>query len=128
MGTGTSILISVVAIAFVGVGAYYFFQGRQKRSAPLNIDKVDTLLMEDVVGWFKSLNLDSTKHTPFVCNNLNLLKLEIAQQITPPYVILGVYDENKKVLAPYRILELKNIDQSIKELLDESTNGLVVLS
>lgn len=127
MGTGTSILISVAAIACVGVGAYYFFK-KKKGQAPLKIEKVDTLSIDDVVGWFKSLNLDATKHTPFVCNNINLLNLKITQQITSPYVLLGVYDENKNSLAPYRLLELKTIDSSLKELLDKSPNGLVVLS
>ena len=60
MDTGTSILISVAAVACVGVGAYYFFK-KQRSQAPLKIDTVDTLSLEDVVGWFKSLNMDPTK-------------------------------------------------------------------
>ncbi len=127
MGTGTTIIISVAAIACAGVGAYCFLK-KQKPQIPVNIDRVDTLSLEDVVGWFKSLNLDSSKHTPFICNNISLFNLKLTQELTPPYVLLGVYDENKNSLAPYRLLELKSIDSSLKEMLDKSPKGLVVLS
>lgn len=127
MATGTSILISVAAVACVGVGAYYFFK-KQKSQTPLKVDTVDTLSLEDVVGWFKSLNMDPAKHTPFVCNNLSLFNLKFDQQMATPNILLGVYDEKNNSLSPYRFLDVKSIDSSIKSLFDKSQNGLVVLS
>lgn len=127
METATSILLSVVAVACAGLGVYYL-SNRQKSKVPLKIDKVDSLSTDDVVAWFRSLNLDPTTHTPFVCNNINLFELKQPQEIVAPYVLLGVYDEAKNSLAPYRLLELKSVDPSLQVILDKSSNGLVVLS
>lgn len=127
MATGTSIFLSVAAVACVGAGLYYLYK-KQKGTAPLKIEKVDSLSKEDVVAWFKSLNLDPTSHTPFICNNINNLMLKLPTEIKTPNVLLGVYNEKNNTLSPYRLLELKTMDPSLKEILEKSDNGLVVLS
>ncbi len=126
MGTGTSIVLTVAVVATVGIGAY--FLTKRNRQATLTTEKADRILMGDVVAWFKSLNLDPDNHTPFICNNLQNFKLKSLKEPTPPYILLGVYNEKNNSLSPYKLIEYNSMDSKLEDILKSSSNGLVVLS
>lgn len=129
MGTGTSILLATAVVVGVGVSVLYLSK-HNRRKVLLKSEKVDSISMGDVVGWFKSLNLDPVKHTPFICNNLKNFDLRMPQElnINSPYILLGVYNEKNNSLTPYKIIEYKSIDADLEALFKKSSNGLVVLS
>lgn len=124
-------ILVTVAVAAVGYGIFRIIKARQVTSQPISelpIEKADTIKMDDLVAWFRSLKLSPQESTPFVCNNLNMFSVREDKIPTSPYVILGVYNESKDNLSPIKIVEVNSMDPQVQKLLDQSENGLVVLS
>lgn len=78
-----------------------------------------------VVTWFKLLNLNPTKQTPFI---IDAKKLEKA----PRYncgIFAGVYDNETESITECEIIEADKLDSKTKSVLGNAgEDGIVVLS
>lgn len=133
------IILIVVAVAAI----LYFFYKKGKQSvaqlkiADLSQAKVETvegeLRMEDVVCIFKTLNLNSTIHTPFIAASLTGFTVKPEGSFDKPgYVPLaiGVYNEGKEETQFMEVIFAKSFDEKLQNALKTATNDnpIVVLS
>ena len=126
MGTGTTITISIIAAACIGCGLYSLIQKKKKVS--LSIEEVETIVLDDVIAWYKSLNLNSASQTPFICDNLEFLKIQDKNLPEKPYVMIGVYNDKTKTIENHKLIKVSIMSKEIEELLNKSDNRFVVLS
>ena len=65
------ILLGALSVAVLVGGAYYIFKkNASKTNNDFKLDRksIDgTLSFDDIVSWFKGLNLESGKDIPFIC-------------------------------------------------------------
>lgn len=119
---GVAIGLGILA---VGTIAYSL----SKKKLPLLEETVDgSLKLEDVVAYFKTLNMVKGKQIPF-------LALPDAEKLAgtlhlrtnkPKVLILGVYNEEKDELNPMKIVYADGFDEKIIEIL--GNEKLVILS
>ncbi|GEM_PF-699189 len=148
----TILIIGAVTVA-VGAGVVYYsykkglFKKKKivKPICNLNVKNVQgTLPFTDVIGWFKSLRLDSQKATPFVAlaDQLeNMIGAYFKSDIVfvyPPLpddvfkdqgkkrILLGVYDENIDEVSHALLIVADAFDQKTLDVL--GNESLIVLS
>ena len=119
-------IVILAAIGGVGYGLYKVYN--QNKAPKIQIEKVSTISMKDVVAWFKSQNLNPQQHTPFIANSVKAFANVVKEEPHTPYIILGVFNEGNSTLSPLKILLVENLDPEISKMLESSNNGIVVLS
>lgn len=81
----------------------------------------------DILAWFKSKNLDSKRHTPFVANFLPIkdkIGDEVTQLTKPCALLVGIYDEQEDTITA-EVFECDALDSKTREVL--GSEELVVL-
>lgn len=81
----------------------------------------------DILAWFKSKNLDSKRHTPFVANFLPIkdkIGDEVTQLTKPCALLVGIYDEQEDTITA-EVFECDALDAKTREVL--GSEKLVVL-
>ena len=136
------ILLGALSVVVLGIGAYYIFKNNvSKTNNDLKLDRksIDgTLSFEDIVSWFKGLNLERGKDIPFICLadkfqdlikekfNLNVEKTEspfdtLNANDKKARLVLGVYNEKSNALSHLTLLESDQLDEKTLQVLgDES--------
>lgn len=129
MNSTVSGLIIAGGVVVIAYCAYRVMTSRKSQTPPtLPLEKATTVKIGDIVGWFKSQNLNQQTDTPFICTNLSLLNIPEEKIPSGPYVVLGSYNEKTNTLHPVKIIEMETMDPEVAALLEKSDNGLVVLS
>lgn len=131
------VLIIAAIVAATG-GAYYVYKKHQKKV--FSIEDVPSEIVDgevkmvDIVGVFKSLNLEKGKDTPFIAKNVQEL---FNFTLTPEYklrkesyetLFLGVYNESVEKLSFAKIIYAKQFDEQLSDVLNQAVDGIVVLS
>ncbi|MCR5076768.1 MAG: hypothetical protein K6A82_01870 [Prevotella sp.] len=124
------------AIAAIAAGSIFYFLKKNRKESVIDLssvaqETVDSVLQfDDVVGWFKGLNLKEGEEMPFIAQSLDSLFGKRAEGIKAKEgyktILLGVYTERTEVLSHSKILFVKDIDSQLKETLGKEK--FVVLS
>ncbi len=125
--------IIIFATIFILVGFYFLKRSKSSfpKSLPLlkqiNRKKVDgTLVFEDIVGWFKSIdNIDKETDTPFIAD-ANKFKDMLGPSSSKKSILIGVYNKKNDVITHHLLLEADDIDKKTREIL--GGESLVVLN
>lgn len=84
--------------------------------------------MAHVVNYFKNLNLDPNKQTPFVMDAKKLKEMIHNAPVVNCGVFEAVYNENTEELESYRHISSNQLDAQTRDILSKDEDGLVVLS
>ena len=120
----------LVAVAFIGYAVYKRNKNSETTKKPvLSPEDIDVLDMPDIVAYFKSLNLDKSKHKPFVMQDKRRIRdmIDVAANVTDDkiLILLGVFDESNDKLD-LKLLACTTISDKVKEILGD--DEFVVLS
>lgn len=116
-----------IGLGIIAVGTIVYSLSKKKGS--LLKETVDgSLKFDDVVAYFKTLNMVKGKQIPFLAlPHAKQLKDTIQLRTNKPKaLILGVYDEGKDELNPMKIVYADGFDEKLVEVL--GNEKLVVLS
>lgn len=128
-------LTFIIAAAAIGGVAYYLGKkNNTKRFWTSNVKTIDgTLDFEDVVGYFKSKELDKGRDVPFIAKDGAFKQfLKKTHKRFPEgkdgyiTIVIGVYDESTDTIKHAQILYVKQLDDKTKEVF--GNEELVVLS
>ena len=130
----TIIIISVCAAVLVAAGLVIFFVVRKKRSKVNIFNNVETkvvdgtLHLSDVVEYFKGLQLEQEKHTPFVANALhsNFKGMLKESPVKSFLIFVGVYTKDSDQVMFGRLIATDAIDDELKSIL--GNKDMVVLN
>lgn len=106
------VLIGTGAAVIAGVICTVFYVKRRKNQIKYATEQVEAVLeLEDVVAYFKSLNLKKGEDTPFIMNCEHERSQEhIKDSPTPKegykLIFVGIYNNNKNILAGKYIYSL----------------------
>ncbi len=82
-----------------------------------------------VVNWFKLLNLNPTKQTPFVIDAKHLSSMIAKAPRVNCGIFAGVYDNETETITECEIIEADELDSKTKSVLGNADeDGMVVLS
>ncbi len=127
-------MIRVFVSAAVVMAALAFFflirkgkkNGGDKESPDLKSETVESeLSLDDVVAYFKSLNLDPKIHKPFIANGNSEKFQQIASFRFPndkagySLLVFGVYDSKSDSITECRIVYAKSIDSKLIDILGD---------
>jgi len=105
------------------------FKTDSKFHVPVNGPEfVEVLRLMDIVDYFKSLKLRKGHDIPFVANAKHpKIQEKLNDQSERPFALyLGTYNESTNNIENFRLIEINEIDDEIKNLL--GIDPLVVLS
>lgn len=131
-------ILASVAIASMAIGAFFFLTKCSRRKekhlsidfSKLQIEEVEGVVkLIDIVAWFKSLNLQAEKDTPFMIDGERVKELiDNAPDLTDS-VFAGVYSETSETLKCYKAFRGEAFDKELKDVLAHATsdNPIVVL-
>jgi len=139
------ILLGVLSAAVLACGAYYIIKNNiSKTNNDLKLDRrsIDgTLSFDDIVSWFKGLNLERENDIPFICFadkfqdlikekfNLNIPESHIEtlfESDKKARLVLGVYNERRNALSHLTLLESDQLDEKTLQVLGDES--MVVLN
>ncbi len=81
-----------------------------------------------VVSWFKMLNLNPATQTPFIIDVNDLSSMMPSLSKINCGLFLGVYDDESKTIIKSEIIQADEFDSNTKSVLENSDDGIVVLS
>jgi hypothetical protein len=124
------------AFAAIAAGAGFFFLKKNKKFIDISKVHKETLEgcldYEDVISWFKNLQLKKDEDIPFIAQSFdNLFDQQVKGQeilVKEGYItiLLGIYNEVSKGLIDSKILFVKDLDGKLKDLLGKES--CIVLS
>lgn len=79
-----------------------------------------------IVGWFKSLNLIKGRHIPFISNRIDFKTLLANAPTVQAFVFAGVFDEQTNEITNLQYIAANQYDKMTAELLNKEE--LVVLT
>lgn len=141
------ILLGVLSATVLAIGMNYIIKNNiSKTNNDLKLDRksIDGILsFEDIVSWFKGLNLERGKDIPFICLadkfqdlikekfNLNIEKPEshidtLSVSDKKARLVLGVYNEKHNALSHLTLLESDQLDEKTLQVLGDES--MVVLN
>ena len=127
-------MLSLLALAAATAGAAYLTKKwLDSQKTPITDAKVkhkETLTLADIVNYFKSMNLDETRQTPFLCTNLEHfnVKKSVVPDADEKVLFMGVYQDGNDKIANYTLVYSRQYDEALKNVLAKATDGIVVLS
>ena len=128
------VLLSLITVAAATAGAAYIIK-RWLDSQPMPITdaavkRKDTLTLAEIVDYFKSLKLDNTHETPFLCTDLTHfnVKKSVIPDADEKVLFIGVFQEGSDNITNYALVYSRNYDEALKNVLAKATNGIVTLS
>ena len=139
-----TILWIILSVVVLGLGYYTYTKKSNKKNildiikdklqkskaflAPKNLtlDNCDTLHLDDVVAYFRNMQLKPKIHSPFI-SKAKVLKGAIPESIIleEHSYIVGVYNEESDNIENAKIINAKNIDNKLREIIGDDI--LVVL-
>lgn len=79
----------------------------------------------DVLNWFRNLQLDPNKHTPFIADKSKLKEMLKTAPVKDVGVFKGVYNEQTDEIEHHELIEADALDSETKNILGRE--ALVVL-
>jgi len=137
MKMNSGVLFFSFAAVAAGVAYYLYKRSDRKRINLLDIPKETIegdITMEDIIGIFKSQNLEKGKDIPFIAQNTTEIfnfKIDsegILQKDGYQTLFIGVFKEGIDSLSFSKIIFAKGFDDKLLEVLKKSVNGVVILS
>ena len=137
MKMNSGVLFFAFAAVAAGVVYYLYNRSGKKRINLLDIPKETIegdITMEDIIGIFKSQNLEKGKEIPFVAQNTTEIfnfKIDsegILQKDGYQTLFIGVFKEDIDSLSFSKIIFAKGFDDKLLDVLKKSVNGVVTLS
>lgn len=124
------VLVGVAGVVTAGAICAIFYLKRRNNQIKYATEQVDAeLQFEDVVSYFRSLNLKEGEDSPFVanCDHKNVIKIKNMPNSKDGYKLLfaGVYNSNKDIICGKFIYSLGWSEQLIEIMGNEP---IVVLS
>lgn len=141
------ILLGMLSVAVLAGGVYFIIKNNvSKTNNDLKLDRksIDgTLSFDDIVSWFKGLNLEHENDIPFICLadkfqdlikekfNLNIERPEshietLSVSDKKARLVLGVYNEKRNALSHLTLLESDQLDEKTLQVLGDES--MVVLN
>lgn len=125
------IIIGIGIVVVAGVAtAYFLYKRNRKRHVKIDlpIDEVHELSLADVVGFFKSLQLNKDKDEPFIATSDKIKELvNVPEDMQgKQLVLLGVYDSKTDTFDPLKLMAVEHLSQEIVNLM--GNDPLVKLS
>lgn len=134
MKKAEKVLLSLITVAAATAGAAYIIK-RWLDAQPMPITEAavkrkDTLTLAEVVDYFKSLKLDNTHETPFLCTDLAHfnVKKSVIPDADDNVLFIGVFQDGSDNITNYALVYSRNYDEALKNVLAKATNGIVTLS
>lgn len=122
-------LLAIAGVTVVAGLTYTMCRSRRRETIPESaVRHKDVLTMADIVSYFKGLNLDQTKDTPFVSKDLGQFKVKATPAPNENVLLVGVYREATNTLTNYVVVYSRKYDEALVSLLSHAKDGVVTLS
>lgn len=134
------IVIAAVAVVVYRRGKTASSRSAQTKTAPdylagINVNIKPTIIerelsfVSDVVDYFKSLNLDHKKDTPFIIDGFKLQQaVKMSVTVGGLSLFMGVYHEDSNTITDYKWIQPLSFDNQTKEVMSHARDGIVALS
>lgn len=117
---GVVLGIGAIAIAAVAVS-------KSKKRVPVESETINgNLKLNDVVGYFKTLQLVKGKDVPFIARTNRFKDVIKTNSIKPQSLVLGVYNNQTEEFNPVKVIFCDGFDEKLLEVL--GNEDLVVLN
>ncbi len=133
--TNTMTTIGIITgIAVVGGLTFYYIKEKRKIKLELNTEIVETqLTLKQLGDYFKSLDLQKTKHTPFIAigNSPEFTKtirnrFVLQEKYGYKCIVAGVYEKGCDIISLGKIFYTKHLDKDLIEAL--GNNPIIIIN